>query len=202
MLAKTLLFMAVGLAAVTLSQPRRTTLPTTIIPTPKVPPNTIKAEMAHCVPENQAVDLGLRREAGIKYFPTCVRVEQCGGCCSNPLFTCKPISTEMVTYEVTKFTHVEKDVWTPSPFYVNVTKHVECQCQCSVTEQNCTEGQTYDRDNCTCICDNKEQKQACDENDKKLWDSTSCTCYCRKDKECPSEHVFSPDTCECEKVKQ
>ncbi|KAK8389540.1 hypothetical protein O3P69_008921 [Scylla paramamosain] len=170
MLTKTVFLLLVGLATValcatTLSQPRRSTRrrPTQ---TSEVPSNTIKAEMAHCQPEKKTVKLDLPQEAGTMFFPTCVRVEQCGGCCGHSMLTCRPIRTETVTYEVTKM--IGENI--SSPYYVNVTKHVECEEQCSVTEKECTASQIYDKKNCECICENEEQKRACHKSQDKLWD--------------------------------
>ncbi|XP_063874972.1 vascular endothelial growth factor A-like [Scylla paramamosain] len=210
MLTKAVFLLVVGLATValcatTLSQPRLRTRSrpddpelNTIRQTSEVPSNIIKAEMAHCQPEKKTVELDLPQEYGTVFFPTCVRVEQCGGCCGHPLLTCRPSSTKTVTYEVTKMTaeHIS------SPYYVNVTKHVKCECQCSVTEQDCTTSQTYDENNCECICENEEQKRACDKRKDKLWDKDSCTCKCRKDDVvCETGEFFCQDSCKCKKEK-
>ncbi|XP_063874973.1 placenta growth factor-like [Scylla paramamosain] len=202
MLTKTVFLLLVGLATValcatTLSQPRRSTRrrPTQ---TSEVPSNTIKAEMAHCQPEKKTVKLDLPQEAGTMFFPTCVRVEQCGGCCGHSMLTCRPIRTETVTYEVTKM--IGENI--SSPYYVNVTKHVECEEQCSVTEKECTASQIYDKKNCECICENEEQKRACHKSQDKLWDKNFCTCKCRKDDDkCSTGQSFSQESCTCEKVK-
>lgn len=56
--------------------------------------------MATCQPELRTVQLDLPTEANTLFYPTCVRLEQCGGCCYGPLLTCRPKVTKVVKYKV------------------------------------------------------------------------------------------------------
>lgn len=58
------------------------------------------AEMANCKPELTTVALDLPEEPNAIFFPTCVRIEQCGGCCYGPLLTCRPTITKVVRLKV------------------------------------------------------------------------------------------------------
>ena len=63
--------------------------------------------MAVCEPELRTVPLNLPVEANIQYSPTCVRLEQCGGCCSGPLLTCQPTVTKTVKFQVRVWSDAE-----------------------------------------------------------------------------------------------
>ena len=58
------------------------------------------AKMAKCKPELRTVPLDLPVEANTLFYPTCVRLEQCGGCCFGPLLTCRPKVTKAVKFKV------------------------------------------------------------------------------------------------------
>ena len=61
------------------------------------------ASPAACVPEKTVVPITLPRvEDGrsLSVFPSCTRLERCGGCCSHPLLSCQPTREETVTLEV------------------------------------------------------------------------------------------------------
>lgn len=34
------------------------------------------------------------------YFPTCTRMNRCGGCCTHDLLECQPIEVEKRTFQV------------------------------------------------------------------------------------------------------
>lgn len=61
------------------------------------------ASPAACVPEMTVVPVTLpRSEDGpsLSVFPSCTRLERCGGCCSHPLLSCQPTREETVTLKV------------------------------------------------------------------------------------------------------
>ena len=58
---------------------------------------------AACIPEKTVVPVILPRDdtsLSLSVFPSCTRLERCGGCCSHPLLSCQPIREETVTLEV------------------------------------------------------------------------------------------------------
>ena len=61
------------------------------------------ASPAACVPEKTVVPVPLpRAEDGrsLSVFPSCTRLERCGGCCSHPLLSCQPTREETVSLQV------------------------------------------------------------------------------------------------------
>lgn len=55
---------------------------------------------AGCMPELRSVSLHDKKDDWEFYFPSCTRIEQCGGCCSHKLLSCQPIDMEPVNYQV------------------------------------------------------------------------------------------------------
>ena len=65
------------------------------------------AEPAGCLPEKACVPIQLDPEevddgdlAAISVYPACTRLDRCGGCCSHPLLSCQPTSTETIVRDV------------------------------------------------------------------------------------------------------
>ena len=63
--------------------------------------------MAACKPELRTVSLDLPVEANTLFYPTCVRLEQCGGCCYGPLLICRPKVTKAILLKVRVWPAVE-----------------------------------------------------------------------------------------------
>ena len=56
------------------------------------------ARPAACIPEPTIVPVEVADiRAGEIVIPSCTRVQRCGGCCSHPLLSCQPTSTDTVT---------------------------------------------------------------------------------------------------------
>lgn len=60
----------------------------------------IRAKQAMCMPEMQVVPVVENPDPSETYFPSCVRIKRCGGCCNHELLSCQPIATETHNYEV------------------------------------------------------------------------------------------------------
>jgi len=60
----------------------------------------VMATSASCAPENRTVHLPLPRKDGNLYFPTCVRLPRCGGCCASLQLACRPTATKLHEYKV------------------------------------------------------------------------------------------------------
>lgn len=54
---------------------------------------------ATCALELVTVPLQILEDKSVFYYPSCTRVERCGGCCSHDLLSCQP-TTEPVTFQV------------------------------------------------------------------------------------------------------
>lgn len=170
------------------------------------------AVMANCKPELTTVALDLPVEPSTLFFPTCVRLEQCGGCCYGPLLTCRPTVTKLVKYKVLKTSLVASEPLRRrrlrrqnevSYHVVEAYKHTECSCGCKVQETDCDPKiHTYFEGECACVCTNSDEKTKCEEqNSTKYWDNQTCNCYCRKPQECSSGEYFSPVSCSCERLE-
>lgn len=183
------------------------------------------ATMATCKPELQTVELDLPVESNTLYYPTCVRLEQCGGCCYGPLLACRPKVTKVVRLKVLK-TVISRSTNTDSsrsrpdsrrqsrrrrrrrrqaiPTYheVEAIKHVQCECGCKVKEQDCNPTiHNYLESDCACVCKSRDEKAKCEQKDNtKYWDNDSCACYCRRVVECGSGEYFSHTSCKCERL--
>lgn len=65
-------------------------------------------KQAHCEPQLEPVDLGLVNTYDVSYYPTCVRVKRCGGCCpQKDIFSCQPTASKKqivkVSHSITLF---------------------------------------------------------------------------------------------------
>lgn len=67
---------------------------------PKSPP------LAVCKPELRTLSLRDTDDPTVVYYPACVRLEQCGGCCNHQLLECqaKNVSKVNVTIQIAKYT--------------------------------------------------------------------------------------------------
>lgn len=172
------------------------------------------ATMANCEPEVRTVHLDLPVEANTLFFPTCVRLEQCGGCCYGPLLTCRPTKTTTISLRVLKTklndnsssggrrarSRRRRRQAVPSYQDVEVQRHDQCDCGCKVQEKDCNPNlHNYFEGECACVCKNKDDKASCEQQgETKYWDNESCNCYCRRPVSCSTGQIFSPLTCQCE----
>lgn len=177
-------------------------------------------EMANCKPELVTVPLELPSQADTMFFPTCVRLEQCGGCCYGPLLTCRPTVTKVVKVKVLKISTVSSSNTVrggeggggggrrlrrqsqQSYHLVEVVKHTACECGCRVREEDCNSDlHVYFEGECACKCKNKDEQTKCEQqNSTKYWDNESCNCFCRRAADCGTGEIFSQTTCGCERL--
>lgn len=171
--------------------------------------------MANCKPELVTVPLNLTEELNTMFFPTCIRLEQCGGCCSGSLLTCRPTVTKVVKVKVLKVNTARSSrrrgsssgrrrrrESTATYHIVDAVKHTACKCDCKKREEDCNSNlHTYYQGECACICKNKDEKTKCEsQNSTKYWDNNTCSCYCRKQSDCGSGEYFSQTSCSCERL--
>lgn len=58
---------------------------------------------ASCSIESQTISLKDTDDRSLYYFPSCTRVDRCGGCCSHDLLACQPTKTEILHFEVCNY---------------------------------------------------------------------------------------------------
>lgn len=57
-------------------------------------------KFAGCNPEQRTVNLRDTDDPTLFYYPSCTRVDRCGGCCSHELLTCQPKTKQYINYTV------------------------------------------------------------------------------------------------------
>ncbi|KAB7501966.1 hypothetical protein Anas_08566 [Armadillidium nasatum] len=173
-------------------------------------------KQAQCVPELHSVDLGLINTPDVTYYPTCVRVNQCGGCCpSKDIISCQPIASEKVVVQVYElFPNAEEnDISTSASstrgrrrrqsvkvkynkINVTVEEHKECACLCKLRESSCNlDVHFYDEKGCACICRNIDEEEKCYRKSTHFWNKDTCECLCRHEIACSSSETFDHSSC-------
>ncbi|EFX71555.1 hypothetical protein DAPPUDRAFT_308843 [Daphnia pulex] len=164
---------------------------------------SVPAKPAHCMPELTTVPLMPNTDSSVLFYPTCTRIERCGGCCSSDLLVCEPIRTEIVHFQVLKTQYAGGSrMKFAGKESVPVEKHTACKCQCKVKESDCTINQAYVPNACRCECSNIDDRRKCEsDNQTRYWDSRNCMCRCRDDgynKQCSTGFYFNEEICKCQ----
>ncbi|CAH1710408.1 unnamed protein product [Aphis gossypii] len=176
-----------------------TTDPTTMILERKA---AFIPKTASCSIESQTVSLKDIDDRSLYYFPSCTRVDRCGGgCCSHDVLACQPTKIEKLHLEVfvSQYNRAGNFEFKGRKT-VSIERHLKCKCKCVVKEENCSPLQVYNRKDCRCECSNKDDEKKCN-GELKQWNSTTCKCECRKIKECTSGFEFDNYTCRCEPIR-
>ncbi|KAK6626206.1 hypothetical protein RUM43_006512 [Polyplax serrata] len=162
--------------------------------------NALKAaKMAKCMPEMRTVPLKPDKTKATFYYPSCTRVQRCGGCCSHHLLSCQPVETEIIPMSivVTDYLGGNKLQFRGQKI-IEVEQHTKCKCDCKIKAENCSRYQKYNPDKCQCECTNTDEEKKCsDEKTMKIWNSDNCSCVCREELDCGSGYYFDPFTCSC-----
>lgn len=157
-------------------------------------------KQATCQPIDQVVSVvpADERDPTVFYFPSCVLIKQCGGCCAHSGTSCTAVETEdkTVTIRKTKFVGGSK-LQSMGDVTVQLKIHKKCRCQCMKTANDCNFLQRYIPGQCRCECTNLKEAEECTNNPKKLWDSEKCRCVCRNTRDCGSDSIFDQEECEC-----
>lgn len=166
----------------------------------------IRPEFAKCMPESTVVRVVKNPEPSTIYFPACIRVKRCGGCCQNSLLACEPTANNTIYYEITATT-INYSTENHKPFrfknaiIVPIEEHTACRCVCAIKETDCNSNQMYKPEECRCQCKNLDEKENCKAgNAKKTWNPELCICQCQEVEQCPTNFYFDPNTCSCKKI--
>ncbi|XP_075234509.1 uncharacterized protein LOC142332137 isoform X2 [Lycorma delicatula] len=139
----------------------------------------IRAKPASCIPELQTIKLYKSEDRTTVGFPSCTRVERCGGCCQpEEIFNCRPTESEILNYEVHIFKYSQGRFQSVGKQTVPIERHTKCKCGCIIQEKDCSPVQRYRSENCTCECTNKDAMDKClsQKNENKYWDPHRCFC--------------------------
>ncbi|KAF0750820.1 vascular endothelial growth factor C-like [Aphis craccivora] len=165
--------------------------------------STLVPKPAGCSVELQTISLKDTDDQSLYYYPTCTRVNRCGGCCAHDLLACQPTKVDTLNFEVmvSQYNDAGKLEFKGRKT-VSIDQHLKCKCGCVVKQEDCTPLQTYYPNECRCMCSNEEDRDKCNEEyNLKLWNSATCTCQCREIKECTSGFGFDYNTCGCEALR-
>ncbi|XP_076319356.1 vascular endothelial growth factor A-like [Tachypleus tridentatus] len=157
------------------------------------------ASSAKCKPELQVVEIPKPHDSMTIIWPSCTRINRCGGCCSSSLLDCVPKRTSTIHLKVLKarYTEAGTERFEFQNFEtIDMEKHEECSCECKQKPSDCTHLQTYQQHLCQCVCVNQSTANTC--NDEQIWDSRDCVCKCKMSTDCSTGNFFNHQTCRCE----
>lgn len=157
------------------------------------------AEFAGCEISKTFIRLTRDNDLSVFYFPPCVYVNRCSGCCISQKMECVPTKTSMAEYKILKVRYSGPGSTTfkyEGHQFLQLEKHEKCSCQCIIKPEHCTARQIYLPDRCSCSCINEYQAANCP-RPLKYWDSNQCRCRCRTEYTCSTTLRFDTDTCRC-----
>lgn len=162
-----------------------------------------KVPLANCKPELQTISLRDTNDPTLIYYPTCVRLEKCGGCCNHELLHCEAIKSSPVNVTIMMTKYVgNKTLKYIGKKIVTLIKHELCSCDCKSKPQDCKGRQVYRKEECRCVCANEKEEFECANQPHKLWDPSTCQCGCREMQECSTGYEFDNNMCKCAKIQQ
>ncbi|RWS09096.1 vascular endothelial growth factor A-like protein [Dinothrombium tinctorium] len=170
---------------------------------PKLPKITAPAG---CSPELKTVEIKSNAPESEIYFPWCVKLPRCSGCCSSRRLEC--VATKRTTVDITgvRLQYLAEN----SKFRLKglkvfkMDKHEECSCQCIQKASDCNELQMYRAEECRCVCRDLQKVLQCIQQRNKFWDQGNCTCLCKSTLNCSTGLRFDQNTCRylCELIKK
>ncbi|CAL4156417.1 unnamed protein product [Meganyctiphanes norvegica] len=156
----------------------------------------IDGEQAICKPELKTVEL--KTPPGDLYFPRCVRLLHCGGCCIGDLLSCQPTATQPVYIKVMKVANNMRGRPSPSYELIEEEEHLACTCDCRIQAHHCDpDTQVYRQTHCDCVCKDTPEQSWCLASNLHSWDINKCKCHCRRPRDCGTGEVFDHTTCRC-----
>lgn len=159
------------------------------------------AEPAHCMPSMQAVPFPRSNQANSIFWPTCVNVQRCGGCCGSEILSCVPTSTKMVTFHVMNATYpyagAEQFEFEGMASF-QLEQHQACECRCTIQPKHCHPTKhTYLSNSCRCKCKDTSGSTRCSLSKK--WDERQCACVCKRRHSCYNNEYFDSHSCSCQR---
>ncbi|XP_071502860.1 uncharacterized protein [Diadema antillarum] len=158
------------------------------------------AELPTCIPRPQVVELpvgtAVDASGSAVYWPPCVTVNRCGGCCSTELLQCAPNSSRQVDVQVLSLMSNPDATQLQFAGVVNLQVHedVSCECQCRTKPSDCHPTREVYR-NCQCECVVEYECPA-----GMVWDPLRCDCVCNvplNERTCRRRQHFDEDLCGC-----
>lgn len=152
---------------------------------------------AGCSPEIKTIELDSPKSKSELYFPWCVKLPRCSGCCPSKRLTCIPAITSYVNITVARLKYIGKG---GKYKFLGVKtfqkeKHESCRCECRQKAKDCNQFQTYNHEECRCICSDVRAAALCMAQEDKYWDYNECACKCVAAHKCSSDLRFNEKTC-------
>ncbi|XP_071847388.1 vascular endothelial growth factor A-like isoform X9 [Apostichopus japonicus] len=155
------------------------------------------------------------------FWPHCLSIQRCGGCCNSDLFECVATETRDQTAELIRMEyrsetmrlewagmtslHFKEDVncgckckVRPSDCRPDRELFTNCQCQCMV-ELDCPINFRWDPLSCDCVCDVPWSERLC-RSKRETFNSTMCGCSCDSglQEKCERKGLrFNSSKCKC-----
>lgn len=159
------------------------------------------AKPANCQIEQHVIELEKPENEAMIFWPSCIRVRRCGGCCTSKLQACKPLQTSIlhVTVLQMKYNHQTPNSFEDQGIRIfSIEQHEQCRCTCKEGPDDCNpDVHRYKPEECRCVCKNKEAAINCTGSNK-FWDPKDCLCKCRTVGLCSSGRFFNELSCRCE----
>lgn len=103
------------------------------------------------------------RDPTVFYFPSCVLVKQCGGCCAHSGTTCTPTDEveKVVKIKKTKYVNERSKLQNMGDVTMTIKEHNKCKCLCKKTASDCNSLQKFIKSQCRCECTNLNEAGDC-----------------------------------------
>ncbi|CAG2172121.1 unnamed protein product [Oppiella nova] len=150
------------------------------------------ASPAACIPEMKIIELQATNSGDELYYPSCVRIPRCSGCCLSQRLQCVPILTSFEDISVirVKYSTVERRLKFEGFKVFRIERHDMCSCDCIQKAVDCSPKQIYSESECRCLCPNVSR----------YWDYNDCDCKCKSMPLCSTGFSFNNITCRCESM--
>lgn len=157
-------------------------------------------EASPCEPQMTPIPIEDATDPSILFWPSCVKVRRCGGCCGHDMLTCKPIRETVQEIQLMKVQYPyagapDFEFLGLEQYYI--AEHLECECGCRTELSHCDlQIHSYNSESCSCECLNAQEGLQCPSH--KVWNREICQCLCPKLTWCAMDSYYSNDTCRCE----
>ncbi|KAH9425502.1 Nucleolar complex protein 3 [Dermatophagoides pteronyssinus] len=111
---------------------------------------------AECLPELQTIQL-ITTAVGNNhdlYYPHCIRLPRCSGCCPSQRLICRPksIINRNISIIHIKYSNEQRKYRFNSIKNISIEYHQKCGCECIQKSNDCQYGQIYLENECRCVC--------------------------------------------------
>ncbi|XP_065324985.1 uncharacterized protein LOC135931658 isoform X2 [Gordionus sp. m RMFG-2023] len=103
----------------------------------------VLSDQAGCQPRVKCVELEREKEFmkrnyrkhGTMFWPSCIEIERCSGCCLHACLSCTPVETSLKEFMVLQFDVILREDGpqfnVSRTLYIRLIKHEKCDCNCN-----------------------------------------------------------------------